>query len=198
MSSKDISMKAKKIKVVRKWSKPKLVQDIQVFLGFANLYWWFIQSFHRIAALFTSILKLAVLSERLTSNKLEISDGKGDDGNGDDNVEFAKKSEKSKGQKLTKSQKSKGEKLKKPSKSRNLPNFNTMETRPSFLTSDARIVFNCLRLVFTKTLIFWHFDLDCYILTETDALNYIINSMLSQLASRNSPDVVATMTDLGQ
>ena len=42
MLSKGISMEAKRIEVVRKWPEPKSVQDIQVFLGFANFYWWFI------------------------------------------------------------------------------------------------------------------------------------------------------------
>ena len=36
--SKRISMEAELIKVVRKWLKPKEIQDIQVFLGFANFY----------------------------------------------------------------------------------------------------------------------------------------------------------------
>ena len=38
VSSKGISMKAKRIEVVRKWPEPKSVQDIQVFLDFANFY----------------------------------------------------------------------------------------------------------------------------------------------------------------
>ena len=39
MSSKDISMEVKKIEVIKEWLEPKSVQDIQVFLGFANFYW---------------------------------------------------------------------------------------------------------------------------------------------------------------
>ena len=42
VTSKDISIEAKKIEVVRKWPKPKLVRDIQVFLDFANFYRRFI------------------------------------------------------------------------------------------------------------------------------------------------------------
>ena len=38
VSCKGISMKAKQIKVVRKWPEPKSVRNIQVFLGFANFY----------------------------------------------------------------------------------------------------------------------------------------------------------------
>ena len=38
VSSKDISMEAKRIEVVKEWFEPKSVRDIQVFLGFANFY----------------------------------------------------------------------------------------------------------------------------------------------------------------
>ena len=51
VSSKGISMEAEQIKVVRKWLEPKSVQDIQVFLDFANFYCQFIKSFNKIATL---------------------------------------------------------------------------------------------------------------------------------------------------
>ena len=38
VSSKGINIKAKKIEVVKEWPEPKLIQDIQVFLGFTNFY----------------------------------------------------------------------------------------------------------------------------------------------------------------
>ena len=57
MSSKDISMEAKKIEMVREWLEPKSIWDIQVFLGFANFYRQFIQGFSKIAAPLTSMLK---------------------------------------------------------------------------------------------------------------------------------------------
>ena len=38
MLSKGISIKVKKIEVIREWFEPKSVQDIQVFLGFTNFY----------------------------------------------------------------------------------------------------------------------------------------------------------------
>ena len=56
VSSKRISMEAEKIEVVIDWPEPKLVRNIQVFLGFANFYRQFIQSFSRIAASLTSML----------------------------------------------------------------------------------------------------------------------------------------------
>ena len=42
ISSKGIRIEAKKIEVVKEWPELKLVQDIQVFLGFANFYQQFI------------------------------------------------------------------------------------------------------------------------------------------------------------
>ena len=62
--SKRISMEAKKIEVVKNWPKFKSVRDIQVFLGFANFYWQFIQGFNRISVLFTSMLKTTGLPDK--------------------------------------------------------------------------------------------------------------------------------------
>lgn len=42
---------------MRDWFKPKLVRDIQVFIGFANFYRRFIQGFSKIVALPTLMLK---------------------------------------------------------------------------------------------------------------------------------------------
>ena len=53
-------MEAKQIEVVKEWPKPKSIQDIQVFLGFANFYQQFIQGFSKIATLLTSMLKTTV------------------------------------------------------------------------------------------------------------------------------------------
>ena len=40
--SKEISMEAKRIEVVKDWLELKSVRNIQVFLGFTNFYWRFI------------------------------------------------------------------------------------------------------------------------------------------------------------
>ena len=116
---------------------------------------------------------------------------------GGDGVEPAKKSQKSKGQKTSKSQKS-SKPGKNSSKSGNLRNFGNTEFGPSFLTPKARSAFNRLWLAFTKAPIFWHFDPECHIWIETDALSYAIGGVLSQLASGTSLDGVVTKTDLGQ
>ena len=135
----------------------------------------------------------------------ERNDGNGEvDEFGGDDVEHAKKSRKSKGQKLAKSQKlfksgkSKVEKLKKPPKSGNRPNFNAKNTGSSFLTPKARSAFNHIWLAFTKALILRYFDLKCHIRIKTDASSYIISDVLSQLASGTSPDRVVTKIDFSQ
>ena len=122
MSSKNISIEAKKIKVVKKLLELMSVQDIQVFLDFANFHWQFIQSFSRIVALLTLMLKTAAPPEKSTLEK--AGDGEGDNGIDGGDVEIAKKSRKlkdhklAKSQKLSKSRKSKGKKSKKPPKVR--------------------------------------------------------------------------------
>ena len=65
-------MEAERIEVVKEWLKPKLVRDIQVFLGFANFYRRFIQGFNKIVAPLTSMLKTTVSSQVLIANKVLI------------------------------------------------------------------------------------------------------------------------------
>ena len=50
-------MEDERIKAVEQWPEPKLIRDIQVFLGFANFYWRFIQGFSCIVIPLTSMLK---------------------------------------------------------------------------------------------------------------------------------------------
>ena len=105
-------MEAKRMEVVKEWPKPKSVQDIQVFLPFANFYWQFIQGFSRIAASLTSILKTTnePAPSRNNGNKSassrnddsRLASGKNDsngevDGFGGNNMEHVKKSRKLKG-----------------------------------------------------------------------------------------------------
>ena len=99
-------MEAERIKIVEDWPELKSVQDIQVFLGFANFYQRFIQGFNRIAALLTSMLKTtskpafsrnngsrSAFSKNNDSRPVSRrNDGNGEvDGFGDDGVEYAKK-----------------------------------------------------------------------------------------------------------
>ena len=199
ISLKKISMEAKRIKVIKDWPEYKSVCNIQVFLGFANFYQQFIQGFSRITTQLTSMLKTTRSTDEPAPSRNDGS--KPASGRNDGNtevdkvvsVEHAKKSGKSKSQKMSKSRKlsklgkSKGEKLKKPSKSGNLPNFSATESGPSFLTPKARSAFNRLRLIFTKAPILRYFDSKCHIQIETDISGYAIDSVLSQLASKTSP-----------
>ena len=143
--SKNICIEDKKIKAVKQWPEPQLVQDIQVFFGFANFYHQFIQGFSRIAALCISMLKTSGSTESLTQlgeglvrveddskagydgsklNKSEIDDGEVGGGEVDDEVE-------KKGQKTFKSKK-----LFKSKK--------TVESS-NFFTPGARLAFTKLR-----------------------------------------------------
>ena len=220
---KGINMEAKRIKVVKDWLEAKSVRNIQVFLGFTNFYWQFIQSFSRIATLLTSMLKTtgspdkSALSRnndsRSTSSRSNNnrpasrrndSNGKVDGFDVDENgMEHAKKSGK-----LSKSGKSKSEKMsksqnlakseKKSSKNGNSINSNATKDEPKFLTPNARTAFNRLRLAFTEALIFWHFNPKCHIWIETDALGYTIGKVLSQLTSGTNPNEVVIKADFSQ
>ena len=53
----------------------------------------------------------------------------------------------------------------------------------SYLTLNARQAFTQLRQVFTKAPILRHFDPECYIRIETNASNYAIGGVLSQLTN---------------
>ena len=85
---------------------------------------------------------------------------------------------------------------KKSLKNGNSTNFDATEDGPKFLTPNTKIAFNRLRLAFTKALILRHFDPECHIWIEIDALGYAIGRVLSQLISRTNPNKVVTKTDL--
>ena len=189
VSSKGISMEVEQIKVVRKWPEPKSVWDIQVFLGFANFYRRFIKGFSKIAAPLTSMLKTTMSSQVLAANEVlgarvlaadEVGSvgGGGGDESSDGSKRVEPKTGRSESQKSAKSRKSsKSGKI--SSKSGNSPNFGATESKPSFLTPEARSAFNSLRLAFTKAPILWHFDPKCHIRIETDALGYAIGDVLN-------------------
>ncbi len=52
-----LQIEEEQIKAVYDWLKRQSIYDIKVFLGFANLYWQFIQGFSKLAASLTSMLK---------------------------------------------------------------------------------------------------------------------------------------------
>lgn len=57
ISPNGVEMEESKVKAIREWSRPKMVKEMQPFLGFANFYRRFIRSFSCIAVPLTSLLK---------------------------------------------------------------------------------------------------------------------------------------------
>ena len=71
-------------------------------------------------------------------------------------------------------------KCQKTSKSKNLSK-SKKTVRSDFLTAGARLAFTKLRQAFVKAPILHHFDPECHIRVETDALSYTIGEVFSQL-----------------
>ncbi len=164
-------MEEKRIEVVRDWPVPQSVRDIQVFLGFANIYRRFIKNFSRLAALLTSIIQTtdkstgnssqSSLTNANEKNQGASSGGVSEDVDGDiKNLSFIIKSAKSKKANFTKA------------------NFGM-----DFLTPRAKKAFIYQRKVFTEALILRHFDPKRHIWIEIDALGYAISGILSQMTS---------------
>ena len=164
-----IRIEEESIDAIKKWPEPKSVQDIQVFIGFANFYCHFIKGFRKITAPFTAILKTTRSSvtsaSRVGGDEVVGSRGivsRGAVGGSDASRKLAK----------SKSQ----------TKSRHLENNDNLEEL-KVLTSNPKEAFNHLKQAFTKALILWHFDLECYIRIETNVSGYVIGEVLSQLTS---------------
>ena len=115
VSSKGISIEVKRIEVIWEWPEPKSIQDMQVFLDFANFYQQFIQSFSKIATPLTSMLKTTVSSHMLVANELFAADEVGGVEGSDESIEKCGKL--SKTGKLSKSENLKGKKSVKSKKS---------------------------------------------------------------------------------
>ena len=71
-------------------------------------------------------------------------------------------------------------------------------TKSSFLISNIKITFKCLQLAFIKASILQYFDLDYYIWIETNALGYVICSILSQLTFETNSNRVVIKTNFNQ
>ena len=133
------------------------------------------------------MLKTTMSSQVLVADEVLAADEVDGVEGGDESIEKcgklsktgkSSKSQKSKSEKTSKSQNS-AKSGKKSSKSGNSTNFDAMEDGPKFLTPDARIAFNHLRLAFTEALILQYFDSECHIRIETNASSYAIGGVLS-------------------
>ena len=74
ISLQEIYINNKQIEVIRDWLKSQLIQDIQVFLGFANFYCYFIQDFNQIATPLISMLR-TIRIDLSTTNPVLIDKG---------------------------------------------------------------------------------------------------------------------------
>ena len=194
VSSRGIRMEDERIRAVEQWPEPKSVRDIQVFLGFANFYWQFIQEFSYIAAPLTSILK-TIGSTGSAANPEETKSGVGGNSMIGNMVGGSKATNLTKRKNPVKMTKSK---ILIESKNHDFPKSRPEEARMGFLTPKARLAFTQLRQGFVKALVFHHFDPESRIRIETNASSYAIGGVLSQLSSETRPDGVVIKDDLGQ
>ena len=146
-------MEDNRIEALKSWPKPKSIRNIQVFLGFANFYWRFIQGFSKIVGSLTSMLQ-TTWSAKNSSLSVDVTEdaevGVGSSGNcKDEMVESSPRSKNS--------------------------------NKTGYLTPEARLGFTQLRKAFTKAPILRHFDSEYYIRIETDTPKYAIGGMLSHL-----------------
>ena len=151
-------MKDKKIEVVKNWPELKSVRDIQIFIGFANFYQWFIWGFNKIVVPLISILKTTKtldLAQRDNDNKV-VENG------GDRNLSKSKKSKNAKS---------------------GIQMHIEATREPTFPTPGTRKAFNKLRQVFTKDPILLHFDPEYHIWIKTNASGYVIGKIINQLTS---------------
>lgn len=122
-----------------------------MFLGFVNFYQRFIQGFSRIATLLNSMLKTILRALRPVNSRRYIGGG---NGKIDDNDKIREMEE-------------------------NLSKLNPPGAR--FLTPKPSIVFICLRKAFTKTPILYYFDSECHIQIKTNASDFGIGRIFTQL-----------------
>ena len=145
-------MEDERIEAVKNWPEQKLVKDVQVFLGFANFYWCFIQGFSKIAGLLTLMLKTTRSAKNLSSSIVEDAELGSISGGDDCEDKTVKRS---------------------PLISKN-SNRGT-----GYLNLGAKQAFIQLRQAFTKAPILWHFDSECHIWIEIDMSSYATGGVLS-------------------
>ena len=204
VSSKGIKMEEERIEAVKALAESKSVRDIQVFLWFANFYRQFIKDFSKIEAPLTSMLKMTSASperpqettgkvRKEATKKTKEETGSEVKGGGItmDRVKLMK------GKKSKNSAKAKTLKFVKATSPGTVP-----EARP-FLTPEAKLAFTRLREAFTEAPIPHHFDPERHIRIETDASDYAIGGVLSQLTldqclSESDENFSSESSDVGQ
>ena len=177
-------MENERIEVVKNWSKPKSIRDIQVFLDFANFYQCFIQGLSKIAGLLTLMLKTIRLTNLSTilqllidmADKNEVGRGKSD-GN-ETNLSNLSVSKRFTGASYLTSGGTKkgGGNTKKGVKATKSSNY---------LILDANKAYNHLQHAFIQVPIFKHFDPKRHIQIEINTSRYAINRVLNELTLDN-------------
>ena len=146
VSAQGVQMEKERINALKNWPEPKSVRNIQVFLGFANFYCHFIQSFSRIAAPPTSMFRISLRPTSVTQKLMNLIDefARGDCGENE-----ARTSASTKGP-------TGADFLSSDHVSHAVSNFisNSANNVSNYLTPDAKKAFNQLRQTFTKALIF--------------------------------------------
>ena len=183
VSLKGIRMEDEKIEAIKQWPESQSIQDIQVFLGFANFYQRFIQEFSQIAAPLTSMLKIAEPRKGGVGvggdSRAERSGSKQDKRRIDDDEVNGNEVD-------DEGYDEGGTKVQKSSKSKNLFKSKKTVRSSDFLAPGAKEAFTKLRQAFLKAPILHHFDPERYIWIEMDASGYAISGILSQLTLDNS------------
>ena len=164
------------IEVVKNWSEPKFIRDIQVFLDFANFYIGFIKSFGKIAELLILILKITNTTSLSTilHSLIDVLD-KDKDGESDNNETNLSNSSASKrfigaGYLTSKGTQKSG---------KNTKNGVKAVKSSSYFISDTKKTFNHLWYTFTQEPILQHFGLEWHIWIETNISGYVISKVLS-------------------
>ena len=139
VSAQRVQIEEEKIDAVKNWPEPKFVYDIQVLLGFANFYRCFIQSFGRLAASLTSMLRMSPTPTSITQKSMNLVD---EFGGGDCGENEAKTSASTKG----------------PINADYPSSDHVSHAVSNYLTPDAKKVFDQLRQAFTEVPILQHFD----------------------------------------
>ena len=162
------------------WPKPKLVRDIQAFLGFGNFYWQFIYGFSCIATSLISMLKTP--KNTWSASKSKKTKGKTDGNSMDNNIVVSDSGviiqiSPIKRNNLAKIIKSK---ILIKSKNRDFPpNSKNIKVRLGFLILKARLAFIQVRQIFVEALILYHFNPKCHIRVETNKSQSAISGILS-------------------
>ena len=172
MSAQEIQMEEKRIDVVKNWLEPKPICDIQVFLGFANFYCCFLQSFSRIAAPPTSMLKISSIVISATQKLMDLVYEFGEIHHSENEARKTSASTK---------EPTGADYLFFDYVSRAISIFvsNSAKNVSNYLTPDTKRAFDQLYQAFTEALILQHFDPEQYIWVETDASRHVIGGVMS-------------------